>query len=172
VPDALQANMYRIRHAESTMSTEFEIRPDTATIDETLAALAETGRPIYLIVADGTRLKGYVRLDPGFKLWRGREPGTTLGDMARTDFVLVRPTDTMFDVIGRVSRRGAHLAIVVDGARIPRVEHVKGFIALETMGEAAIENARAYTGRSVRDPFPLTYRGRVVSLPFMRRRPK
>ena len=163
VPDALQANMYRIRHAERAMSTEFERHPSDATIDETVADLAETGRPIYVMVAEGQRLKGYIRLDPGFKLWQARDPGTALGDMARTDFVLARPKDTMFDVIGRVARRGARLAIVVHGRRrIPRIDDVMGFIALETMGEAVIENARAFTEPANRNPFPLLYRRRTV----------
>jgi CIC family chloride channel protein len=163
VPDALQANMYRIRHAERAMSTEFEVRPSSATTEEAIASLTETGRPIYLMIADGKRLKGYARFDPGFKLWQARELGITLGDMARTDFVLARPTDTMFDVIGRVARRGARLVIVVRGrGRIPRVEDVLGFIALETMGEAVIENARAYVQPVARNPFPLLYRRRVA----------
>jgi chloride channel protein, CIC family len=163
VPDSLQANMYRIRLAERAMSTEFELRPSTATMEETIASLAETGRPIYLMVADGKRLKGYVRLDPGFKLWQARDQATLLGDMARTDFVLARPTDTMFDVIGRVARRGARLAIVVrDRVRIPRVDDVMGFLALETMGEAVIENARAFAQPANRNPFPLLYRRRVA----------
>ena len=162
VPDALQANLFRIRHAESVMSRDFAIRPATATVDETVATLSETGRTIYLMVADGHRLKGYLRLDPGFKLWHGRTPETTLGDLARTDFLLTLPTDTMFDVIGRVARRGGQVAIVVRPARVPRVEDIMGFVALETMGEAVIENARAFAPAATRNPFPLLYRRRVT----------
>ena len=60
-------------------------------------------------------------------------------------------------------RRGARLAIVVHGRRrIPRIDDVMGFIALETMGEAVIENARAFTEPANRNPFPLLYRRRTV----------
>jgi CIC family chloride channel protein len=171
VPDALQANMFRIRHADSVMSTDFEVRPATASIEETVAALTETGRTIYLMIADGKRLKGYVRLDPGFKLWQSREPGTLLGDMARTDYILTRPADTMFDLIGRVARRGARLVVVVRAARVPRVDDVIGVIGLETMGEAVIDNARAFAPTTSRNPFPLLYRRRVTRpVQFWRRR--
>ncbi|HUZ75108.1 MAG TPA: chloride channel protein [Stellaceae bacterium] len=172
VPDALQANMFRIRHAESVMATDFEVRPAAATIEETVVGLAETGRPIYLMIADGKRLKGYVRLDPGFKLWQAREPEMTLGDMARTDYILARSTDAMFDLIGRVARRGARLVIVVRPARVPRVADVIGVIALETMGEAVIDNARAYApAPPSRNPFPLLYRRRITRpVQFWRRR--
>ena len=92
VPDSLQANMYRIRAAERAMSTDFELRPAEARIDEMLASLVETGRPLYVMIANGNRLAGYMRLDPGFKLWRPNDPGLRLGDLSRNDFVLVRPT--------------------------------------------------------------------------------
>ena len=162
VPDALQANMFRIRHADSVMSTAFEVRAASALLDETVMALAETGNPIYLMIADGKRIKGYLRLDPGFKLWQSRASGTTLGDVARTDFVLALPTDTMFDIIGRIARRGGQIAIVIRPARVPRIDDVQGFIALETMGEAVIQNARVYAPTVSRNPFPLLYRRRVT----------
>jgi CIC family chloride channel protein len=163
VPDSLQANMYRIRAAERAMCLDFELRPAEATLEETLASLVETGRPLFVLIANGNRLAGYLRLDPGFKLWRPKDEGLRVGDLARGDFVLVRPMDTMFYVIGRLARRGARLAIVAGGAnRVPRVGDIRGVIALETMGEAVIENARAYAPHATRNPFPLLYRRRVV----------
>ena len=163
VPDALQANTYRIRHADKAMATDFELRKASEPLDDAITSLEETGAPFYLMIADGERFKGYIRLDPGFKLWQAREPGTTLGDVARTDFVLARPTDAMFDVIGRLARRGGALAIVVSGTRrIPRAGDVAGFIALDTMGAAVIDNARAYAAPPTRNPFPILYRRRVV----------
>lgn len=169
VPDSLQANMYRIRPAERAMATDFEVRPADARIDETLASLVETGRPLYVMIANGNRLAGYVRFDPGFKLWRPNDPALRLGDLARSDFVLVRPGDTMFYVIGRLARRGARLALVAGGAnRVPRIDDLRGVISLETMAEGVIENARAYAPHATRNPFPLLYRRRVA-WPFFRR---
>jgi chloride channel protein, CIC family len=162
VPDSLQANTYRIRSAERAMSTDFELRPAEERVEETVAALVETGRPLYVMIADGTRLAGYLRLDPGFKLWQPRDHGLTLGDVARNDYVLARPHDTMFQIIGRLARRGGRLVIVVGGPhRIPRIGDVAGFVALETMGAAVIENARPYAPQAARDPFPSLYRRRV-----------
>jgi hypothetical protein len=68
-----------------------------------------------------------------------------------------------------LARRGARLAIVAGGSnRVPRVGDVRGVIALETMGEAVIENARVYAPQGARNPFPLLYRRRVA-WPFFRR---
>src|SRR6202167_4830871 len=113
VPDSLQASVYRIRKAERSMSTDFKNYPASATLDEAITALEETGRPLYIMIGDGRRLAGYLRLDPGFKLWEARDANARLGDVARTDYTLARPTDTMTEVIGRLSRHRARLAIVV-----------------------------------------------------------
>jgi hypothetical protein len=136
--------------------------------------MEETGRPLHLVVATGQRIAGYLRLDPGFRLWQARDDRTTLGDAARTDYVLARPEDTMFDVIGRLARRGGSLAIVVSGrARIPRAHDVIGVIALDTIGEAAIDNARPFAEPVQRNPFPTLYRRRIVRpMRFWRRGPK
>src|SRR5260370_22052530 len=90
VPDALQANLYRILHADKAMATDFAVRQAGEPLDEVLAALDETGEPFYLMIADGVRLKGYLRLDPGFKLWQPRGGGTPLGDLARTHLLPAR----------------------------------------------------------------------------------
>ncbi|HXM85146.1 MAG TPA: chloride channel protein [Stellaceae bacterium] len=162
VPDSLQASVYRIRKAERSMSTDFKIYPASATLDEAITALEETGRPLYIMIGDGRRLAGYLRLDPGFKLWEARDANARLGDVARTDYTLARPTDTMTEVIGRLSRHGARLAIVVrPRARVPRVEDIAGVIALETMGESVIDAINPFAPRRQRNPFPRLYRGRV-----------
>jgi hypothetical protein len=54
------------------------------------------------------------------------------------------------------------VAIVVRPARVPRIDDIMGFIALETMGEAVIDNARAFAPTASRNPFPLLYRRRVA----------
>jgi CIC family chloride channel protein len=165
VPDALHANMYAIKHAERAMATDFEVRPAAATLDATLASLPERERALYLIIADGERLKGYLRLDPGFNLWQARDPATLLGDLARSDYVLARPADPMSQVIGRLARRGGRLAIVVRGrARIPRVHDVLGLIARDTMGDAVIESLKPYSTQPFRNPLPLLYRRRLAQL--------
>ena len=172
VPDSLQANVDRIRLAERAMTSDFETRPAAARLGETLASLPETGRPLYVMIADRNRLTGYMRLDPGFNLWRARDDDLLVGKVARSDYTLVRAQDTMAQVIGRLARRGARLAIVVGGTnRIPRAGDVLGFIALETMGEAVIESMRAYAPQAARNPFPLLYRRKVVwPFPFWRGR--
>ncbi len=165
VPDSLQANLDRIRPAERAMSTEFELRPAEEKAGDAIASLVDTGYPIYVMVAAGNRLVGYVRFDPGVKLWKPRDESLTLRDLARDDFVLARPQDTMFEVIGRLARRGAPVAIVVGGTkRIPRVGDVMGYIALETMGAALIENARPYAPNATRNPYPLWRRRRSQSV--------
>jgi hypothetical protein len=69
----------------------------------------------------------------------------------------------MAEVIGRVARHGARLAIIVrPRALVPRVEDVAGIIALETMGEAVMDTVNPFAPVRRRNPFPLLYRRGVV----------
>jgi CIC family chloride channel protein len=169
VPDRLQANMYLVRHAEHSMNRNFTTVDPSMPLDKLLGELRETGRTMHVLIVDGERLKGFARLDPGFKLWAGRRPGATAGDLARSDFVLARPKDTMFDVIGRISRRGGGLVVVASGTRrVPRVGDVVGLIGLEDLGTGLVESVRAFAEAPHRNPFPAIYRRRSV-LPWRRR---
>ena len=170
VPDRLQANMYLVRHAEHSMDRNFMTVDASTPLDKLLGNLRETGRTIHVLVADGERLKGFARLDPGFKLWAVRRSNATAGDLARSDFVLARPKDTMFDVVGRIARRGGSLVIVASGARrVPRVGDVVGLIGMEDLGTGLVESVRAFAEAPHRNPFPAIYRRRRSVLPWRRR---
>jgi CIC family chloride channel protein len=172
VPDRLQANMYLVRHAEHSMDSNFMTVDASTPLDQLLADLRETGRTIHVLIVDGERLKGFARLDPGFKLWAVRRPGATAGDIARGDFVLARPKDTMFDVVGRIARRGGSLVIVASGTRrVPRVGDVVGLIGMEDLGSGLVESVRAFAEAPRRNPFPAIYRRRRSVLPWRRRPP-
>ena len=145
VPRGLHANMFLVQSAKDVMETDVPIVPAELSLDEFLLREENRGAIRHVVVTRGNRISGVLRINTGIRQQLARtQTGVTLGDVARTDFVLVRPADTMFDVIGRVARRGVQLAIVVAPARVPRVEHVLGVIGLETMGEAVIDNARVY----------------------------
>ena len=162
VPDALQANMFRIRPAERVDVDRFRDAAGRSAVDETIASLVETGRPLYLMIADGKRLKGYLRLDPGFKLWQPRAAGHDARRLARTDFVLTRPADTMFDVIGRLARRGARLAIVVAAKARAARRRCAGYHRARDHGRGGDRQcARLCAAARTRNPFPLLYRRRA-----------
>ena len=75
------------------------------------------GRFQHVVVTQEGRLYGVIRVNTG--LWRGLEVASTpvtVGEMASRDFTIVRDDAIAFDVIERMWRKHAFMAIVVKGA--------------------------------------------------------
>ena len=59
-------------------------------------------------------------------------------------FTVARSGDVMFDVVGRMARRSASVAIVISGGGRPRAKHVTGVITQEQIGNSVLESAQPY----------------------------
>ena len=164
VPDALQANTYRIRHAERAMSTDFEVRPATAPLDEVIASLVgDRAAALSHGRRAAPRSRAICGSTPASSCGRRASPGMTLGDLARTDFVLARPADTMFDVIGRLARRGGAGDRRARRRRIPRVDDVAGYDRARDHGRRRHrERAGLCRAADAQSRSRILYRRRVV----------
>ena len=92
---------------------------------------------------------GVVRINSGLRQGLAAvETGITFGDVARRDFTLVREDDVAFDVIVRLWRRKAVMAVVVrrDGNRrhLPRPGDVLGLITKEHVADAVAASIQVY----------------------------
>ena len=145
VPTSLHANMYLVRHASNAAERRFIVVPNEATFADVVARLPADGASAVILVANGNRLKGYVPPDRALDLLRHGTSDTKIGTVARRNFVLAQPSDTMFKVIGRLARRKSGMAIIVAGpSRIPRVGMVQGVISVEDLGNGLIESVRVF----------------------------
>ncbi len=145
VPSSLHANMFLVRHAGHATERRFIVVQSGASFAEVLTQLSTEVSPSVILVADGNRIKGYVPPDRAFDLLREGTPESRIGTIARRNFVLAQPTDTMFKVIGRLARRKSGMAIVVAGpTRIPRIGMVQGIISVEDLGNGLIESVRVF----------------------------
>ena len=145
VPTSLHANMYLVRHASNAAERRFIVVPNEATFADVVARLPADGASAVILVANGNRLKGYVPPDRALDLLRHGTSDTKIGTIARRNFVLAQPSDTMFKVIGRLARRKSGMAIIVAGpSRIPRVGMVQGVISVEDLGNGLIESVRVF----------------------------
>ncbi len=145
VPTSLHANMYLVRHAKNAAERRFIVVTSEASFAEVLARLAQETAPPVILVASGSRIRGYVMPDAALGLLRKGAPEDRIGAVARRRFVLAQPDDTMFKVIGRLARRKSGMAIIVAGAsRIPRIGMVQGVITVEDLGHGLIESVRVF----------------------------
>ncbi|MGH6726203.1 MAG: chloride channel protein [Pseudolabrys sp.] len=145
IPKALHANMYLVRHAEEVMDRDVMLLPaDT----DFAAFLRQTpyGGFRHIVVTRGDRIVGVLRVNT--ELRRGLEgaySGVLLGDIAQKNFTVARAGDVVFDVVERMWRHGAAMAIVTKGSgRLPRGKSVVGMISKEHIADSVADSIRPY----------------------------
>lgn len=146
VPGALHANMFLVRHAKEVMDEDILVLPAELSFDEFLRRPDLSGKMHHVVVSEGGRIVGVQRVNVGLRHGlEGADTGITLGSVARKDFTIARDEDVMFDVIERMWRRGAIMAVVVKGAgRTPRAENVVGIISKEHVADSVADSIKGY----------------------------
>jgi CIC family chloride channel protein len=145
VPKALHANMFLVRRAREVMATDIVLLPAATRFDEFLRMPGDRVCLRHLLVTSGDRIIGVQRMNAS--LWHGLEHSsiaTTLGDVANRRFVVAREDDIVFDVIRRMWRRDAFMAIVVAGRGIPRAGNVRGVISKEHVADSVAASIQIY----------------------------
>jgi CIC family chloride channel protein len=145
IPKARHANMFLVRSAREVMDKDIQVLPIEASFDEYLRQPEHAGRLRYVVVTDNGHLFGVIRVNTGLR--RGLEAthtGITLGDVANRNFTVVREDETAFDVIRRMWRRKAIMAVVVRGRGLPRGADVAGVITKEHVADSVADSVKAY----------------------------
>jgi CIC family chloride channel protein len=145
IPKVRHANMFLVRRAREVMDTDVLVLPREASFDEFLRAHEADGRLRHVVVTDKGRLFGVMRVNTGLR--RGlssAQTGITLGDVANRNFTIVSEDDVAFDVIQRMWRRGAIMAVVVRGRGVPRGADVAGVVTKEHVADSVADSITLY----------------------------
>jgi CIC family chloride channel protein len=145
IPKARHANMFLVRSAREVMDADIQVLPAEESFDEYLRQPEHAGRLRYVVVTDKGHLFGVIRVNTGLR--RGLESantGVSLGDVANRNFTVVREDETAFDVIRRMWRRNAIMAVVVRGRGVPRGSDVAGVITKEHVADSVADSVKAY----------------------------
>lgn len=146
VPKARHANMFLVRAAREVMDTDIQVLPAEASFDDYLRQPEHAGRLRHVVVTDKDHIYGVIRVNTGLR--RGLEAaqtGLSLGDVASRNFTVVTEDQTAFDVIRRIWRHNAIMAVVVRGAHgAPRGSDVVGVITKEHVADSVADSIKAY----------------------------
>ncbi|HUJ01705.1 MAG TPA: chloride channel protein [Usitatibacter sp.] len=148
IPSALHANLFLVRHAEDVMDKDFLTLPQATRFDDFLRLPEARGGMRHIVVTGEDRIAGVLRVNTALR--RGLEgayTGVTLGEVASRDFTLARPGDAMFDVIGRMWRKKATMAVVVGSNRAGAAD-VLGIISKEHVADSVAESIKHYAATS------------------------
>ncbi len=97
-----------------------------------------------IVVAD-RRVVGVLRVNTALRRAAGNmQLSGSLGEIASRKFTLARADDIVLDVIQRLTRRGALMALVMDGKGMPRSDRILGVITNEHIAESVASNLKIY----------------------------
>jgi chloride channel protein, CIC family len=145
IPKARHANMFLVRPAREVMDVDIQVLPADASFDDYLRQPEHAGRLRHVVVIDKGHIYGVIRVNTGLR--RGLESahtGVSLRDVASRNFTVVREDETAFDVIRRMWRRNAIMAVVVRGRGVPRESDVAGVITKEHVADSVADSIKAY----------------------------
>jgi chloride channel protein, CIC family len=146
IPKARHANMFLVRPAREVMDTDIQVLPMEGSFDDYVRQPEHAGRLRHVVVTDKGHIYGVIRVNTGLRRGlEGAHTGLSLGDVASRNFTVVGEEETAFDVIRRVWRRNAIMAVVVRGRRgVPRGSDVVGVITKEHVADSVAESVKAY----------------------------
>jgi chloride channel protein, CIC family len=137
--------MFLIRRASEVMDRDVLKLPCEADLAALLTEEGGAGGFKHVIVTAGDRIVGVLRVNTALRQGLAdTQTGITLGDVALRRFVIARENDIVFDVVTRMSRRRASMAVIVSGTGRPRVPHVVGIISKEHIADSVADSIRPY----------------------------
>ena len=137
VPKALHANMFLVRRAGEVMERDVKILPADADFDAFLRQHGSEGGFKHVVVTRANHIAGVVRVNTSLR--RGVEQaysGVRFEDVAQRNFTIAREGDIMFDVVQRMNRHDAAMAVVVKGKGRGRPSEIVGVITKEHIADS------------------------------------
>ncbi|HEX5418870.1 MAG TPA: chloride channel protein [Gammaproteobacteria bacterium] len=152
IPQSLHAHMFIIKKAGDVMDGSVLVLPAATAFDDFARRYGFKNKARHIILTEGQRIAGMVSVDDVLRM-HAAEPDTdyTFGRLVSRAYILARETDVMFDVIKRMSRRGAAAALVVSAdRRVPRGDSVLGVITKEQIADSVADSLtfRTLPGRA------------------------
>ena len=145
IPKALHANMFLVRQAHEVMDSDVLLLPSESSFDDFLLRPENEGRMRHVVVTHNGRIFGVIRVNTGLRRGlEGAHTGVTLGEVANRNFVVAPQDEAVFDVIERIWRKDAAMALVVAGRGVPRPEDVLGVITKEHVADSVAASIKMY----------------------------
>ena len=145
VPKALHANMFLVRRAREVMEHDLSVLPADADFDAFLRQHAGERGFKHVVVKRGNHIAGVVRVNIGLR--RGVEQaysGVRFEDVVQRNFTVAHEGDIMFDVVQRMARHDAIMAVVVKDRSRGRPTDIVGIISKEHIADSVAESIKPF----------------------------
>ena len=147
MPRALHANLFLVRSAHDVMLQDVTVLDESTTFASYLSLSKCADAPQHLVVTRGGRIFGVLRVDSNLRRAAGISgEAVKLGELARRNFTIVRENAAVFDVIARMRRKNAVMALVIPRNGYPTAERILGVITKEQIAESVAATIGLYRG--------------------------
>ena len=145
LPKSLHANMFLVRRARDVMNTDVALAPADMSVEAFIAPPENLGRQRDVVVYDADRILGVLQVTASLlEVSRGAETPPTLRDVASPRYTIAHENDVAFDVIRRMWRMQAPIALVVRTTGIPAAQDVLGVITKEQVADSVAASVNVY----------------------------
>lgn len=147
IPDALHANMFMVRRAASVMERHVTVAPASMPLNSVAPPSNDDPLANIIVVTRNDRIDGVVHLESA-EAKMGVRSDSTLGDVVNRKFCVVRERDIFFNVIRRMWRTGAAMALVVHNKGGPQPDNVSGVITREHVADVVAASVFVFPSRA------------------------
>jgi chloride channel protein, CIC family len=147
MPRGLHANLFLVRSSRDAMLRDVAILDEKTTFGAFLSMAESVGGLRHVVVTRQGHIAGVLRINIDLRRAVGAaEVEVTLGKLARRDFTVVRENAATFDVIARMQRRNATIALVIPRNGSPEPGQVLGVITKEQIADSVASSIGLYPG--------------------------
>lgn len=145
VPKALHANMFLVRRAKDVMNTDVLVAPAETSFDAFLGQPDHHGRIRHVVVTDSGGIFGVLRVNTALRqATRAALSPLTLRDIASRDFIVVQEEDIVFEVIERIWKEHAWMAVVSRGSGESGARNILGVITKDDVADSVANSVAAF----------------------------
>lgn len=145
MPRGLHANLFLVRSARDIMLRDFVLLDDASSFADMLAISDRAGGLRHVVATRGARIAGVLRVNVDLRrAVGGDKAAVTVGELAHRRYTLVRENAAAFEVVTRMRRRGATMALVIPRSGFPSAPRVLGVITNEHIAEALASSIELY----------------------------
>lgn len=149
MPRGLHANLFLVRSARDVMQTGLAECDAATGVASFLAAgpPSSNAAPMHVVVTRGRAIAGVLTIDADLRrVLAASGTDVSLGALARRDFTVVRENAATFDVLARMRRKAAGVALVIPTVGYPGAGRILGVITKDSIADNVTSSIGLFPG--------------------------
>lgn len=145
-PEALQTNPHFVKQARELMRQDFSVEPESTPLEAYAQLLAQPQAPTCLLLCSSAgTITGFIPEVAALRALRVGDGRRTLGQAGTGNYIVVKESDSLFDLIARMHVADATVALVCDQGWPVAADQVRGIITRELLADAVVDAADLFS---------------------------